>query len=84
MPEINITEDDIIPSHQAALYAIQHQDVDIRPRYHDKLTNTYSLVDTGAQVSCCPPSPGDTIDPNVFLEAVDGSSCPPMEQKPLH
>ena len=35
-----------------------------------------SLVDTGAQVSCCPPTEGDTLDPTISLEAVDGSLMP--------
>ena len=31
------------------------------------------LLDTGAQVSCCPPAPGAEPDPNLLVEAVDGT-----------
>ena len=30
---LNITSDDVIPSHQAALFAVQNDEVDIRPRF---------------------------------------------------
>ena len=59
------------------MYALQHSnDVDVRPRYFDKSTNVWSLVDTGAQVSCCPPQKGDSLDPTIILETVDGSKMP--------
>ena len=40
------------------------------------MSKTWSLLDTGAQVSCCPPSSSDTLDPSIVLEAVDGSKMP--------
>ena len=46
---------------------------DMRPHIHDKLTNEYLLYDSGAQVSACPPDPGDVIDPKVALRSVNGS-----------
>ena len=33
-------------------------------------------MDTGAQVSCCPVTSGDTLDPSLSLETVDGSKMP--------
>ena len=73
---LTITEEDVIPSHQAALFALKNEDIDIRPRYFDKSNNTWSLVDTGAQVSCCPPQAGDVINHDILLETVDGSRMP--------
>ena len=70
--KLNITEEDILPSHQAVLSALHHDEVDIRPRFFDNLSKEWVLVDTGAQVSCCPPCPGDCINPSLTLEAVDG------------
>ena len=58
------------------MFAISNPEVDIRPRFYDNLSKQYILVDTGAQVSCCPPSPSDKIDPTVILETVDGSKMP--------
>ena len=71
-----IKDEDIIPSHQAASYAMQNLDVDISPRFYDPLSKSWSLVDTGAQVSCCPPSADDKIDRSLQLETVDGSKMP--------
>ena len=61
----------------------EDDEVDIRPRFFDNLTNQWILVDTGAQTSCVPPSPEDTIDPNIRLEAVDGSILPCYGRKTL-
>ena len=66
---------EVIPSHQAAAFALKDE-VDIRPRFFDPLTKSWSLMDTGAQVSCCPPSPEDTIDHSLQLETVDGTRMP--------
>ena len=81
--EINITSQDIIPSHEAAIFSIQNQDVDVRPRFFDNHSNSWFLVDTGAQVSCCAPSPDDKVDPSIVLEAVDGSRMPCYGTKTL-
>ena len=63
--------------------AIADAEVDIRPRFFDNLTNQWMLVDTGAQVSCVPPSPGDQVDPSLRCEAVDGSLLPCYGKKML-
>ena len=81
--ESKITEDDIIPSHQASLYALQNHDIDIRPRFYDNLSQSWHLLDTGAQVSCVPPSKDDTIDPSIKLETVDGSLMPCYGKKEI-
>ena len=48
-------------------------DWDMRPHVFDKQTNSYLLLDTGAQCSAFPPDPGDKPDPKLALKAVNGS-----------
>ena len=72
---INVTEDDILETHHA-LAAVQAEDIDVRPRFWDKIAQQWVLVDTGAQVSVTFPSPADKVDPRVMLEMVDGSKMP--------
>ena len=66
-----MTAENVVPTHQIG--SIDDPNVDIRPRFWCKLSNCWVLLDTGAQVSCCPPAPGDEPDPNLLVEAVDGS-----------
>ena len=47
--------------------------VDIRPRVFDGISQRWCLVDTGSEVSCLPPEPGDAPRPDILLETVDGS-----------
>ena len=75
-----MSENEVVPSHQA-LAALQTEDVDIRPRFWDKLADQWVLVDTGAQVSVCAPGANDKIDPRVTLETVDGSKMPSYGSK---
>ena len=75
-----MSENEVVPSHQA-LAALQTEDVDIRPRFWDKLSDQWVLVDTGAQVSVCAPGANDKIDPRVTLETVDGSKMPSYGSK---
>ena len=73
----NFSPDDVIPSHQAPLFAIQNEEeLDIRPRFFDADNDRWVLVDTGAAVSVTPPGPNDKPDPNIMLETVDGSLMP--------
>ena len=44
---------------------------DIRPRLKDGYGNSY-LLDSGSMCSVWPAGPGDKVDDNVILEAVDG------------
>ena len=46
---------------------------DMRPHVMDGNSGQYILLDSGAQVSACPPDPGDPIDPSIALKAVNGS-----------
>ena len=81
--EYQITETDIIPSHQASMYAIQNEDVDVRPRFFDHLSGLWVLLDTGAQACCLPKGPGDVVDPTLALETVDGSRMPCYGKKDM-
>ena len=81
--EYQITETDIIPAHQASMYAIQNEDVDVRPRFFDHLSGLWVLLDTGAQACCLPKGPGDVVDPTLALETVDGSRMPCYGKKDM-
>ena len=61
--------------------AVQAEDIDVRPRFWDKIAQQWVLVDTGAQVSVTFPSPTDKVDPTVMLETVDGSKMPSYGNK---
>ena len=76
---------EIIPTHQA-FAALADEKVDIRPRFFDKNSKKYVLLDTGAQCSCAPPGPDDKPDPNLAVEAVDGSlmTCYGKKQQSFH
>ena len=78
-------EPEVIPTHQAFAAQLDQQ-VDIRPRFFDKNSNQWILLDTGAQCSCAPPSPQDSPDPNLAVEAVDGSlmTCYGRKQQSFH
>ena len=45
----------------------------MRPHIYDKTTNQFMLLDSGAQISACPPDPGDKVDPSMSLKAANGS-----------
>ena len=47
-------------------------EVDVRPRIFDNSTGSWTLVDTGSQVSVLKPSPTDRVNPGLLLEAVNG------------
>ena len=64
---------DELPARQAVLWSMGSRGVDMRPHIFDKITNEYLLVDSGAQISACPPDPGDKIDPSMTLRAANGS-----------
>ena len=70
-----IKEEHVISPHQA-LAAVDNGEFDIRPRFFDKLSKAWILLDTGAQVSCSPPSSTDVPDPTLAVEAVNGSIMP--------
>ena len=45
----------------------------MRPHLFDKALNQFLLLDSGAQISACPPEPGDKVDPSMTLKAANGS-----------
>ena len=49
-------------------------DFDIRPRVFCNATQSWYLVDSGSQVSVLKPSAGDKVNPNILLEAVNGTN----------
>ena len=59
----------------SALEALKmsHENWDMRPHLLDKRSGDHLLLDSGAAVSCCPPDPGDAIDPKIALKAVNGT-----------
>ena len=54
-PETNKSDYEIIDTSEIASAVLNG--VDIRPRIYDNATKQWVLLDTGAQVSCCPPPP---------------------------
>ena len=74
--ETNIANYEVVPPEEVFAASLEDNDYDIRPRVFDNVSQTFSLVDTGSQVSVLRPSPGDTIEPHIRLETVDGSEMP--------
>ena len=64
---------DEIPSIEAVNPDLQN---DVRPRFFDNVTRTWTLLDSGSCVSCVPKGPQDKLDPRVKLRAVNGQSIP--------
>ena len=54
-----------LPAFQAVLWEAGAQGVDMRPHIYDKFSGQYMLLDSGAQISACPPDPGDVEDPSM-------------------
>ena len=54
-----------LPAFQAVLWEVGAQGVDMRPHIYDKFSGQYMLLDSGAQISACPPDPGDVEDPSM-------------------
>ena len=49
---------------------------DTRPKFFDNVTKTWSLLDSGACVSCIPKGPNDKMDSSFKLRAVNGQCIP--------
>ena len=64
----------------SAIEALNHNDgaygLDVRPRFFDNVSKTWTLLDSGSCVSCIPREDKDVIDPNLRLKAVNGSFIP--------
>ena len=77
LPKSDIANYEIVPNEEVLAAALQEDDkYDIRPRVFDNITKTFSLVDTGSQVSVLRPVEGDAVAPHLRLETVDGSEIP--------
>ena len=46
--------------------------LDVRPRIFDKISKTWTLLDTGSCLTCTPKKPGDKLDPTFKLRSVNG------------
>ena len=66
-------EVEVIPSLEAGDYVDGYKNKDCRPRLKDGKGITY-LLDSGSMTGVWPASPGDKIDPNIGLKAVNGES----------
>ena len=64
---------DSLPAFQAMGWDTGRQGVDIRPHLWDPKEDRFMLVDSGSQCCAWPPDPGDKVDPNMTLRAVNGS-----------
>ena len=56
-----------LPAFQALGWHNGHKNVDMRPHLWDKASNSFALLDSGSQISCCAPDPGDEIDHSITL-----------------
>ena len=63
-----------------ALDALKHipgsYGLDIRPKFYDKKTQSWTLLDSGSCVSITPKGPKDVINPEFRLRAVNGNAIP--------
>ena len=65
-----------VPEYMSAVEALKwkdHPDVDIRPHLFDKDLGCHLLIDSGSQVTACPPDPGDKPLKDIYLKAVNGT-----------
>ena len=67
----------------ASIEAVQSSELstDLRPKFFDNVTKTWTLLDSGSCVSCVPKDPDDKIDPAFKLRAVNGQSIPTFGTK---
>ena len=63
---------EIVPTHEISSASFDEL-IDIRPRIYDKIAKSWTLLDTGSQISVLKPGPEDVLDPRLQLETVDGS-----------
>ena len=64
---------EVIPTHEVFATTVD-EEYDIRPRVWDAQAKSWTLLDTGSQVSVLKPSATDVLNPNLRLETVDGSA----------
>ena len=72
----------------SAVESLNHRDgaygLDTRPKIFDKQTQAWILLDSGSCVSCLPKEPGDVIDQNFSLKAVNGDKIQTYGTKTMH
>ena len=56
--------DEVVSAIEAIHYRPGTHNLDIRPKIYDKLTKTWTLIDSGSCVSCTPKQPEDQLDEN--------------------
>ena len=69
----NVLPPEVVPSEEV-FASLADPDFDIRPRVFCNATQSWYLVDSGSQVSVLKPSAGDKVNPNILLEAVNGTN----------
>ena len=52
---------------------MEDSETDFRPHYFDPILKQDLLIDSGSQVTAFPPDPGDVVDKNVVLKAVNNT-----------
>ena len=82
-PEIQPEPPDFISYPEAVIAALKNKK-DLRPRIFDKETNQWILVDTGSQCSVSKAQLHDVLQPDLLLEAADGSRLKCYGTKPLN
>ena len=70
MPEDFKSE--IVTAYEAAKAVDGQNNLDIRPRVLDNITNTHTLLDSGSQCSVVVAGPDDIEDTSIKLESVNG------------
>ena len=71
-----------LSSLQGSLWEDNTMNVDARPRFFDKISQQYVLVDTGAATSIIPATPDDVVDESMHLQTVSGETLQCYGKKP--
>ena len=68
------TPPETLPAFQALHWQVGAMGVDLRPHVYDGVLKKWCLLDTGSQCTAWPPDPGDKVQPEIKLKAVNGSN----------
>ena len=76
--EKNLFDDIAVGEEVAAIEAVSQGMFagDIRPKVFDKISQSWTLCDSGSVITCIPRKPEDSIDPSVRLRSVNGGVIP--------
>ena len=74
---------EVVPTVDAVDWFKGQRNCDIRPRLKDDSTGTFRLIDSGSMITATMKGPGDVIDDNVRLIAVNGSRIPTYGTKTI-